>query len=237
MPKTITRLLFAFHYRCCAMWNVLIPSVTLDGRKLRVLPTVYKPLENEHRLVDWIDEGKTVLDLGCGSGVLTVFAALKSKHVTALDINPEAVENTRLNCEAQGLENVTAEVSDMFGAVDDRYDYIISCPPFFRLALASSHQQWATSTYFVDALFENARNYLRQDGRLVVLLPQSYRPEIERLAKDDNLDLVSTHPHPSRSLRLILHGLPYLHFGMDCRVFTFAATEPALLRSVPPSIG
>jgi len=220
MLRTLAKPVFTFHYRYCALWNILIPSITLDGRRIRVFPTIYKPLENEHRLVDWIAGGKTVLDMGCGSGVLTVFAALKSKHVTAVDINPDAVENTRVNCEAHGLKNVTAKVSDLFSALEDRYDYIISVPPYFRAAFADSRQQWATSTHFVDQFFAHARDYLRHDGRIVVLLPKSYRPSPESLAKKNGLS-VNSRPHPSRPFPMLLHALPYLHFGMNCRVYTF----------------
>jgi methylase of polypeptide subunit release factors len=113
MTRRFSTWMFAFYYHYTSMLNRVFPWITLAGRKLRVSPTVYKPLDDEHRLAEWIEAGKTVLDVGCGSGVLTVFAALKSKHVTAVDINPEAVANTRLNGEALGLANITAQVSDM----------------------------------------------------------------------------------------------------------------------------
>lgn len=223
MLTKLAKPFFAFHYRYCAFWNILLPSITLDGRKIRVFPSIYKPLENEHRLVDWIEDGKTVLDMGCGSGVLTVFAALKSTHVTAVDINPEAVENTRLNCASHGLENVTATVSDMFNAVNDQYDYIISSPPFFRIPFAASQHQWATSNHFVDDLFTNARNHLRPGGHLVVLLPRAYRPSPERLARGNGLIMKSVSPHRKKSLSLLLRGLPYLHLGMNSHVYIFQA--------------
>lgn len=97
--------------------NRLLPSIRLDGVRLTVFPTTYKPLENEHRLVDWLEPNKRVLDIGCGSGVLSVFAAQKSRSVTAVDINPAAIENTLLNCRQLGITNVTAKVSNMFSAV------------------------------------------------------------------------------------------------------------------------
>lgn len=46
---------------------------------------------------------ESVLDLGCGSGILTLFWAKLSARVKALDINPLCVKVTRRNLELNGL--------------------------------------------------------------------------------------------------------------------------------------
>ena len=58
-------------------------------------PTTYTCLEVMEQLVK---PGMTVLDLGCGSGILTI-AALKlgADQVVALDIDPQAVQSSRRN--------------------------------------------------------------------------------------------------------------------------------------------
>jgi len=205
--------------------NRVFRSITLDGRRLRVFPSVYKPLDNEQGLVDSVPAGKSVLDMGCGSGVLTVFAALKSKHVTAVDINPEAVRNTVLNCQAHGITNVTVEVSDMFRAVEGAYDYIISYPPLFRFSFAAKHQQWATSTYFMDELFANAPSHLAENGRLVLMLPKAYRCSAESLAQTHGFSVEGIHRKRRRTLALRLHAVPYLHLSLNLRVYVFARTS------------
>lgn len=202
--------------------NRLFPSIKLDGRNLRVFPSIYKPLENEHRLVDWIQPNKTVLDIGCGSGVLSVFAAPISKHVTAIDINPAAIENTRLNCQRLGINNVTAKVSDMFSAVDEKFDYIITYPPLYQIPFVKDHEQWATSTTFVKDLFAQAPDYLNDGGRLVVLLPNWYRPTPETLACETGLQVIAKHAHTKRSIGLLLHSIPYFHVSMKHTVFELA---------------
>lgn len=58
-------------------------------------PTTYTCLEAMDRLVK---PGMAVLDLGCGSGILTIAAVkLGASRVTALDIDPQAVQASRRN--------------------------------------------------------------------------------------------------------------------------------------------
>ncbi|MEX1195719.1 MAG: 50S ribosomal protein L11 methyltransferase [Dehalococcoidia bacterium] len=48
-----------------------------------------------------------VLDLGCGSGILSIAAAkLGARRVEALDIDPQAIKATRANTEANGVAGV-----------------------------------------------------------------------------------------------------------------------------------
>jgi len=51
--------------------------------------------------------GKRVLDLGCGSGVLSLAAhALGASKVTAIDIDPEAVEHTKENARQNHFDRI-----------------------------------------------------------------------------------------------------------------------------------
>ena len=55
-------------------------------------------------LEDLVTTGTTVLDLGCGSGVLGIAAArLGAAEVLAVDIDPAAVTATRANQERNGV--------------------------------------------------------------------------------------------------------------------------------------
>ena len=100
-----------FHVRTL---NSLLPSVTLQGKRLVIFPGVYKPLENEQACSEYCREGDRVLDLGCGSGVASVFCAPKAREVVAVDISLPAVRNTEENCRLHGLTNVKVMQSDMF---------------------------------------------------------------------------------------------------------------------------
>lgn len=58
---------------------------------------------------------KAVLDLGCGSGILAIAAALlAAARVVALDIDPQAIKATRENAASNGVDDaVTAEVGTL----------------------------------------------------------------------------------------------------------------------------
>ena len=77
---------------------------------------------------------KTVCDLGCGTGVLAIGAALLgADKVTGLDIDPKAVEVAKANATLLGadVEFIVAEVRD--AALADRlgpWDTVVMNPPF-----------------------------------------------------------------------------------------------------------
>ncbi len=75
--------------------------------------------------------GMSVLDVGCGSGLLSLVAARAGAVVTAIDINAEAVSATMSNATANGL-NIEVLQSDLFAALDGRmFDLIVVNPPYY----------------------------------------------------------------------------------------------------------
>jgi ribosomal protein L11 methyltransferase len=54
-----------------------------------------------------VSGGESVLDLGCGSGILAIAAArLGAGRVAAIDIDPQAIKATRENAAANGVESL-----------------------------------------------------------------------------------------------------------------------------------
>jgi ribosomal protein L11 methyltransferase len=57
--------------------------------------------------------GKEVLDMGCGTGVLSILASMKgARKVDAVDNDPWSYNNTVENVKANGIQNVTAFLGD-----------------------------------------------------------------------------------------------------------------------------
>src|SRR5699024_2537790 len=70
--------------------------------------------------------GRTLLDYGCGSGILAIAAALLGADaVCAVDIDPQAVHATRDNARANGVDGqVATPAIDAIGAA--AYDIVLA---------------------------------------------------------------------------------------------------------------
>ena len=95
----------------------------------------------------------SVLDLGCGYGVISISVKKAFPHcdVTAIDINSRAVELTKLNCEKNGVL-CDVFVSDGFTSIDDTFDVILTNPPI------------RTGKKVIYKMFEDAYDHLNKNG-------------------------------------------------------------------------
>ena len=71
--------------------------------------------------------GATVLDVGCGSGVLSVVAArLGAPYVEALDISIAAVEATNANAERNAVADVVSASTRTLASIDEPFDVVVA---------------------------------------------------------------------------------------------------------------
>jgi len=69
---------------------------------------------------------ENVLDVGCGTGVLSICAALLgANRVLALDVDPIAVEEARINIKKSGFTNIQV-VYDSLKGVHEKFDLVIA---------------------------------------------------------------------------------------------------------------
>ena len=72
-------------------------------------------------------EAATVLDVGCGSGVLSVAAArLGARSVTAIDIDPAAIEATRANARRNDVADRITVTDTPLEDVPGRFDLVVA---------------------------------------------------------------------------------------------------------------
>jgi ribosomal protein L11 methyltransferase len=71
--------------------------------------------------------GATVLDVGSGSGVLSVVAAqLGAPYVEAIDISPAAVEATNDNARRNGVAGIVSVSTRSLSSVDEPFDLVLA---------------------------------------------------------------------------------------------------------------
>ena len=99
--------------------------------KMSEHPDVYPPSEDSILLIESLEvrPGERVLEVGCGSGVVSMHCAANGARVTCVDVNPYAVELTRKNFIDNGLSGEFAE-SDVYGNVNGVFDTILFNLPY-----------------------------------------------------------------------------------------------------------
>ena len=119
----------------------VIGNVNFYGNTFKVNKNVLIPRFETEELVektlnmikDHFPYPVKVIDLGCGSGAigLTIKSKLPSSSVTLLDISSDALEVAKENANNLDLD-VDFIQNDMLDNLEDKYDVIISNPPYIR---------------------------------------------------------------------------------------------------------
>lgn len=79
-------------------------------------------------LLDLDVEGKKVLDMGCGTGVLAILACkMNASEIYAIDIDPWGYENTLENCRRNACDSIRVELGDATRITGElHYDVILA---------------------------------------------------------------------------------------------------------------
>ncbi|QYN19175.1 class I SAM-dependent methyltransferase [Amycolatopsis sp. DSM 110486] len=115
-----------------------------------------------------IGEDDRVLDIGCGTGQVTLQAARRASHghVTGVDLSAPMLDRAQADAAREGIANVEFEQGDaqVQGFPERAFDLAISRGGVM---------------FFSDpvAAFANIRRALRPRGRLVFMGPQAGRPD------------------------------------------------------------
>ena len=123
------------------------------------------------RMAEQVGAGERVLDIGCGTGSLTLRCAGRAARVTGIDISPQMLDMAREKVEAAGLkdqielrEMSAIDLDEAFG--DGSFDAIVSSLVFSEL---SEDEQ--------GFVLRECRRLLRDGGRLVIadeVVPRSW---------------------------------------------------------------
>ncbi len=148
------------------------------GISIEVTRNVYPPAEDSFMLADAARKAGSVLEIGCGSGIVSLAWAMAGNEVLGVDINPEAVSCARENAKRNSISAKFIE-SDLFSNVGGMYDAILFNPPY--LPTDDSEKLEGNINHAFDG---------GQDGRLV--LERFLNGLKSHLKKDGELFLIQS---------------------------------------------
>ena len=105
-----------------------------------------------------VDEGETVLDVGCGYGPLGLsLAKAYGVQATMVDINNRALDLARQNAERNKVE-ATIFQSNIYEQVEGHFDHVISNPPI------------RAGKQVVHEIIEKSKDFLGIGGDLTIVI-------------------------------------------------------------------
>jgi release factor glutamine methyltransferase len=156
-------------------------NYSYDGIQIKVYPGVFHPgfffsttvllkfLKSENL------KNLSVLELGAGSGLISIYCSLQGANVTASDISETAISNIKENA---SLNGTTLEVvkSDLFTSLDPRkFQLIIINPPYYPKRVTTEKDlPWFCGEEFeyFKKLFMQMRDYNPMQGRSIMILSE-----------------------------------------------------------------
>lgn len=190
MKSFLKKLLFPVLKSVYNIYSSKERSYSYKGINVRVMPGVFHPglFFSTKLLIEYISKydlnDKNVLELGAGSGLISVYCAKLKANVTASDINPIAVENINQNSK---LNSVIIKVieSDLFDRIETKeFDYIIINPPYFPKNPNNDEEfAWFCGNDFqyFKKLFNQMGNYVNNDSKIIMVLSEDC--DIEMIKK------------------------------------------------------
>ena len=148
-------------------------------------------------LLDFISEldlqKKTFLELGCGCGIISLFASKKGAEVTATDINTRALEYLEKAAIKNKLD-VSCLYSDLFENLEgQQFDFIIINPPYYpKFPKNIKEQAWFCGEdfeYFKGLFFQLAA-FLSDNNKTYMILSEDCKIKtIASIATKNNFSL------------------------------------------------
>ena len=167
--------------------------------KLIVPPQVFHPgfFFSTRILLNYIRQfelqDKTFFEPGCGSGLISIFAAKKGAIVSARDINPVAVEFLKENSLLNNV-NIRTIHSDLFQQIPKQsFDFIAINPPYYKKQpVTELDYAWLcgeNGEYFA-SLFRGLNDYMHTDSVVIMVLFDGCDMEmIKQFAAQNNFGL------------------------------------------------
>ncbi len=144
---------------------------------------------------------KSALDIGTGTGILAcTIAKYTLSKSTALDVSDNALKIAEENIKNLDLsEKVKTLKSNLFEKVSEKYDLIVSNPPYIPLSEKATIQKEVTfdpdlalytkdekGLEFYEKISKNAKNYLNKNGYLLFEMGLGQSEDIKQILEQED---------------------------------------------------
>lgn len=175
-------------------WDILMNhkpySLDFDGLTILIEDGVFTPdpsiSYSASMILDNLPDvaGKTVADIGTGTGVIGLVAASRGAQVVATDISEKAIENAKFNSRENGLEEkISFRKTNLLDGVSENFDYVFANLPM-------DESVWSKQGVDVDSTVKkfltDVKEHLNKGGK--VYLPWGSFAEQARIQVEKTLD-------------------------------------------------
>lgn len=176
-------------------WNFYGLDLLVDKRALI-------PRYETEILVDLIindnSNNKKILDIGTGSGAISLALSknLKDSKIIGVDISKKAIDLANENKIKLNINNVEFKESDIFSNIDDKFDIIVSNPPYInkedfekldkKLYYEPQNALYGgeDGLYFYKKIIKNAKNFLNKNGKIYLEIGYDQKDSISNLLEE-----------------------------------------------------
>jgi release factor glutamine methyltransferase len=116
---------------------------------------------------------KSLLELGCGTGLLSIIATQNGAIVTATDLSQRAIDNTTFNAK-QNQAPIEIIYSDLFDRIERKpFDWIVINPPYYARSVKTEEElAWHCGEEFeyFKKLFSTLKDYMHSTTQVIMVL-------------------------------------------------------------------
>lgn len=168
---------------------------TYKETRVKVIRGVFHPglFFSTGLLLDYLSRhqlsNKTFLELGAGTGLISIVAHKHGATVTASDKSRIAIKNLEINFKEKGI-NAGIINSDLFDAIPPhQFDFIVINPPYYKKDPATEEQlAWycGENHEYFQKLFSTLIRYINNQSHAIMVLSEDC--DIQRIKEIANLN-------------------------------------------------
>lgn len=160
-------------------------------------PEVYEPAEDTFLFAENlnIQRRDDVLEIGTGTGLISIYTAQRTKRVVATDINEHAVKCALKNTITNKTYNIELRQGDLFEPVEgEKFDLILFNTPYLPTSEDEKLDEELNAAFdgglegrdTIDRFIDEVKEYLNEEGR-VQLVQSSLADNEKTLSKLEEL--------------------------------------------------